>query len=1114
MALQLILGSSGSGKSYTMYNSVIQKSMDYPDDSFIVIVPEQYTMETQKKFVSLHPKKGIMNIDILSFQRLAYRIFGEVGGGDTPVLDDMGKNLIIRKVMENSKNELYIFQNDINKFGFVTEIKSVISELLQYAVSPDQIREIEVKLEDNQLLDGKLKDIEVVYRAFLEYIDQNYITSEEILDVLCDIVYESEILKNSVIAIDGFTGFTPIQYRLLGKLLKCAKDVVIAITIDAEERINVHEGMQNIFFMSKETICKLVQTAEEQMVKVNKHIILENGAQSRFGDLKDLSFLEKNIFRYNGKKFREKTDSIQIYEAMNPKEEISYIAGQIIKLTREDGYRYRDIAVITGDMDRYGDMAYRIFEQNNIPCFTDSKRSIIGNPFVEFIRSVIEIIQMNFSYESIFRYLRTGLTDISREEVDEIENYCIAMGIRGANRWKEIWVRNYRNSRSEKADLEHLNKTREKVILPLMQLYAVFKDKERTVLSLTTGLYEFIISMKIQYKLENYVTYFDSHGDRSRCGEYRQVYGKVIDLFDKITELLGSEKVSLKEYADLLDAGFEEIKVGLVPPSVDCVVVGDIERTRLDNVKVLFFAGVNDGVVPKKSESRGVLSEFDRDSLEKMEIKLAPSSREKTFIQKFYLYLIMTKPSEKLFLSFIRTDMEGKSASPSYLIYAIRKMFPLIKMCRSEGTSDIFEYIQIPKTELLWTDENCRKALSDATAMRLYGENIVGSVTRIEEFASCEFAHFLNYGLCLSEREEYEIAVRDVGTILHSVLESISSTLKEAGKSFVGLEERYRRELVNDTVIKVTQDFGNTILQDSKRNQYMVKRLIDLADRTVWAIGKQLEHGKFEPELFEVPFEILVGEGKQEKNGNQSETNQQGVKSNNTEIMLHGKIDRIDICEDEENVYVKIVDYKSGNSDFNLLKTYYGLKLQLMAYMKAAVEIEGKRHKGKKIIPAGVLYYNISNPIVEKQEEDKSNTDERILEELRTKGLVNSDPYVAKLLDDATGKSKVVPVKFSKSGEIENTRNTISSVQFRNLNEFVADKMAEMSENIIKGKVALNPYKEGKTESCTYCQYNEICGFHEEIPGMNYRKLKKISDEELWTRICRKEDEDNGSKLD
>lgn len=1103
MALQLILGSSGAGKSYEMHNRIITESMERPDGRFIVIVPEQYTMETQKNFVSLHPRKGIMNIDILSFQRLAYRIFGEVGGGDTPVLDDMGKNLIIRKVMENKKNDLYIFQNDISKFGFVTEIKSVISELLQYAVSPDKIKELEGNLGDNRLLDGKLKDIEIVYRAFMEYIDENYITAEEILDVLCEIVEQSAILKGSVIAIDGFTGFTPIQYKLIGRLLGSAKNVMIALTIDNQQKLNVHDGMHNIFFMSKETIYKLEQTALEQGVPIDEPLRMKNGKNSRFHNTGELQFLEENLFRYSRKHYMDETDAMQIYEALNPKEELECIAGQIIKLTRQGGYRYRDIAVITGDMQRYGDMAERIFGQNHIPCFIDNKRSVIGNPFVEYIRSVLEIIQMNFSYESIFRYLRTGLTDVTRAEVDQIENYCLAMGIRGFKRWNEIWIRNYRNSRSEKADLESLNTIRKKVIEPLIPLYEAFKEKDRTVLSLTTALYEFIAAGRIQYRMEQYVSYFEQQDDKSRCGEYKQVYGKVMELFDKITGLLGEEKVSLTEYAELLDAGFEEIKVGLIPPSADSVVVGDIERTRVDNIKVLFFAGVNDGVVPKKAESRGVLSEFDRESLENLDIKLAPSTREKTFIQKFYLYLIMTKPSEKLYLSFARTDMEGKGMAPSYLIYTIRKMYPKIKIYRSENLKEVFDYIQVPKSELEWTQDNCRKAISEATAMKLYGENIVGSVTRIEEFAACEFAHFLNYGLCLSEREEYEIAVRDIGTILHAVLESISTSLKKEGRSFQGLEDSYRRQIVTDTVERVTQDYGNTILKDSKRNEYMIKRLTELADRTVWAIGRQLEHGKFEPELFEVPFERQVRAGEDSQNP-----------EDKTDIMLHGKIDRIDIYEDEENVYVKIVDYKSGNSDFDLLKTYYGLKLQLMAYMKAAMELEGKRHKNKKIVPAGVLYYNINNPIVEKQDEDEQNTEERILEQLRTKGLVNSDPHIVRLFDEAGGKSKVVPVKFSKNGEIENTRNTISSIQFRGLDDFVAEKMAEMSENIIKGKVNLNPYRDGKAESCTYCQYNAICGFYEDMPGMNYRKLKKISDQEIWSRIIGKEEKEDGSKLD
>jgi len=1099
MSLQLILGGSGSGKSYHLYSRMIQDSIENPQDNFLVIVPEQYTMETQKKLVSMHPRRGIMNIDIVSFQRLAFRVFSEIGGGETKVLDDTGKNLIVRKVLESNKKELKIFGNNINKMGFVSEMKSIISELLQYAITPQQVKELSEKISDNPLLNGKLSDVQMIYLEFKKYIDEKYITAEEILDVLCGIIEDSQMIKNSVIAIDGFTGFTPIQYKLLGILLKNAKKVCITVTIDANEKINVHNGMQNIFFLSKETIAKLMEIAEKQQVKIEKHIILNDTDCYRLKDSPDLSFLEKNLFRFNGRRYEEVPESLLIFEGTNPKEEISFIAGEIMRITAENGYRYKDIAVVTADIETYGDIAANIFSQNNISSFIDNKRSIMGNPFVEFLRSALETIETGYSYDSVFRYLKTGFTDIDLQDIDELENYCLAMGIRGAKRWREKWIRNFRNSRGEKADLEKINLIRKQVVDSLGKLNEKLKDKEANVNAYILAVYEFVVSMGIQSKLAAYSTMFETSGDKSRSGEFKQIYQKVMDLFDKMVELLGEENMHIKEFAQILDAGFEDIKIGLIPPSADSVVVGDIERTRLENIKVLFFVGVNDGIVPKKSENHGILSEFDRESLEERKVKLAPSAREKAFIQKFYLYLNMTKPSQKLYVSYAKNDMNGKGIRPSYLVHTIKKMYPSVRMIDSKGAGPAFRYVSIPKSELIWSQQNCIQSISEATAISLYGKDIYGSVTRIESFAACEYAHFLNYGLSLVEREEYQLAVRDVGTILHSVLEKISTTLKENHSNFSKLNENERKQLVTDCVFEITNDYGNTIMQDSKRNEYIVNRLTNITDTTIWALGKQLEHGEFEPEAFEVPFELAAKD-----------------LPNDARMILHGKIDRIDICEDEENVYVKVIDYKSGHSDFELLKTYYGLKLQLMAYMKAAVELETKGHVGKNIIPAGVLYYNIDDPIVEKENEDQESTEARILEQLCTKGLINSDKNVVKKFDNTidSGKSKVIPVKYSKDGEVASTRNTISSKQFKVLDGFVYDKMTQMSTDIVKGNISINPYKDKKSCSCTYCEYNAVCGFYEDLPGMEYRKLKQFDDETLWTRICQKDNSVDNSDQD
>ncbi|MFR2545062.1 MAG: PD-(D/E)XK nuclease family protein, partial [Lachnospira sp.] len=693
MSLQFITGGSGAGKSEYLSRLVCEESVRRPHDNFIVVVPEQYTMETQKKLVHMHSRKGILNIDVVSFERLAYKVFEELGGGNRPVLDDTGKNLIVRRVLEKEKKKLDYFGSSIEKTGFVSELKSVISELLQYGITPQQLGEIGENVKEKQQLSAKLKDIRLVYKEFMAFLSTNYITSEEILDVLCGLVEKSKLIAGSEIIFDGFTGFTPIQYKLMRLLLVYSKGIKISVTIDKKERPTGHEGWNNLFFMSKEMMNRLIAICEEEGINVDDTVCVDRDINYRYEGAKDLAYLERNLFRYKGGVYTGTPENIRIYEGSNPKEELQYIVSEILQLTRKEGFRYRDIAVVTADLETYGKVAANMMKQNDIPAFLDYKRSVAANPYVEMLCSALEIVEKGYPYDTMFRYLRTGLTGISRHDIDMLENYCLAVGIRGSRAWHEPWKKKMKRS-TYQPELETLNALREQIMAPFLNLEAVLKDKEANVRAYVTAVYEFVTALHSAEQIK-VLSECEPAGN-----EYEQLYAKVLELFDRIVELLGEENVSLKEFNRIVAAGFEEMKVGLLPPTSDCVMIGDIERTRLDNVKVLFFAGVNDGVVPKKNENCSVLSETDRSILEAQEIVLSPSAREKAFIQKFYLYLMMTKASHRLYLSYAKKSSDGKTALPSYLIRNVRRMFPDVRITDADGQDGQFVYLKIPKQDI------------------------------------------------------------------------------------------------------------------------------------------------------------------------------------------------------------------------------------------------------------------------------------------------------------------------------------------------------------------------------------------------------------------------------
>lgn len=1144
MSLQFILGGSGSGKTYRLYTELIRMSIEDPDTRYIAIVPEQFTMQTQKEIVTLHPRHGVMNIDIVSFNRLAYRIFEELAIENPQVLDDMGKSMVLRKVAAGKKKELVLYKEHLSKNGFISQLKSMLSEMYQYGITPDMLKE-ELPQSMSPMLKQKLFDISVMYQGFKDYIKDKYITTEEILDVFCRVLPQSELIKNSVITLDGYTGFTPVQYRILGLFLRFCKKVIVTVTIDPQENMSRRTGIQELFYMSRQMIWKLNDLAEEENAVREKDVLIMEHPAVRFRQAGEnmenpLDFLEQNLYRYKGKVSKDFT-SIRLVKALNPSEEILFVIHSMEEAIRTRGLRYRDMAVITGDLGSYANEIIHQFQVNGIPFFLDDKKSILKNPMVELIRAATQMIQKDFTYESVFRYVRTALIVSDEEKTDRMENYVIAMGIRGFKRWDSTWEGWYRGAKE--LNLEELNEFRERIIAPLRGLREAFRKEDSTVRTMTAAVTELLMELEIEEKLLAYEARFKDMGEMILAKEYSQVYGLVMDLFDRLAGLLGEEHVSGKEYGEILDAGFSEIKVGLIPASVDRVVVGDITRTRLDHVKILFFVGVNDGIVPVKKEKSSLFTDREREFLGAQAIELAPTSKEEGFRQRFYLYLALTKPEQELCLSYSAMDGSGKSLRPSTLIGELKKLFPglteslpqkdQVPLSMREAKDSLLHglreyrmngennrFLELFKAFLLsdrYSGEGKKlldaafytyeeKGIGKVAARALYGSVISGSVTRMEQYASCAYAHFLNYGLELMERQEYELAAMDIGNLFHDSIDLCFQKIKEEGKDFKTLSEEERKSLVHECVSLVTGEYGNTILKSSARNAYLAGKVERITDRTMWALTEQLKKGDFVPVGFEVAFS--------------ASDHLKAMRiplSGEEAIHLRGRIDRLDLCEDEDAVYVKIIDYKSGSTAFDLTSLFYGLQLQLVVYMDAALEMEERHRPEKKIIPAGIFYYNIGDPVVDKEGNmTDSQIDQRMLKQLRMNGLVNTDLNSISHLDrEIETESDVIPVAM-KNGIIQEARSSVAGGnRFKALRQFVQEKLKTEGQEILDGVIDVKPYKQGNRSACDYCPYHAVCGFDLKTEGYGYRKFKALKSEEIWPVIeGEKEAKDDGDQLD
>ena len=600
--------------------------------------------------------------------------------------------------------------------------------------------------------------------------------------------------------------------------------------------------------------------------------------------------------------------------------------------------------------------------------------------------------------------------------------------------------------------------------------------------------------------------------------EYNQIYGIVMDLLDKMVEILGNETVSRQEFRQLLETGLSQAKVALIPPSIDQVMVGDMERSRLKDIKALFFVGVNEGNIPKNTQTGGILSELDRDFFKDQGVELAPGPKELMNMQRFYLYLNLTKPREQLVLSFSDTNAKGEGISPAYLIGSIRALYPKLEIVRvQEGEDGVYpenpeaglelfleklaretsrEYETLEQVDEVfgelysWYLKNAdykdtvqklvqsaflrkpQDVISQSVAGALYGEVSPYSATRLERFAACAFAHFLQYGMKLTERVEYEFKAMDMGNVMHRALENFAEEVRKKGLNWKELTREQREMIADECLDEIVADYGNTVLKSSARNEYMIERTRRILRRTVWALQKQLEQGEFQPEGFEVTFG-------------------------------GGRIDRVDVMEDpdQNKVYVKVIDYKTGNTSFDLVYLYHGLQLQLMIYLDGALQVEQKKYAGREVVPAGVFYYNIKDPMIqEKIDADLETVSSGIMKELKMNGLVQSDPDIVQKMDSSLSS---IPVTFNKDGSFRKNSSVASREQFAVLGRYVRTKIEKLRSSILAGDAEVSPYELGKKNACTYCPYVSVCGFDRKLPGYEFRRLKNFSDEELWKAFDR-----------
>ncbi|WP_415330428.1 helicase-exonuclease AddAB subunit AddB [Clostridium perfringens] len=1150
MGLKIIYGRAGTGKSTFCINQIKKKINNSPNNKLILLVPEQFTFQTENKVLSAIGERYVLNAEVLSFKRLAHNVFNECGGATRTIMGDAGKSMLIFKVLEDLGDNMTVFKNASRQKGFIDIASKTITEFKKYNVN-NKVLDLTINEIEDENLKMKMEELKDVFNEFNSRLHEGYVDEEDQLLLLNEKLDGCSLYDGAEIWIDEFSSFTPNQLSVIGKLLKRAKSVNITLSID---EVNSLKGESDLFVATKNTEKRLMNLIQEEGIAFSGYINLNEDIPYRFKENKELAHIERQLYAYPFKQYRGKNNSLRLYRANNNYDEIEFVAKDILRLVREKQYRFKDISVICRDVDNYEKVVSAIFSEYEIPYYIDKKIDIASNPLIVFINSAVDIISKNWTYESMFKYLKTGLIKEFRgiegaELIDELENYVLAYGIKG-KKWMEEWV-NYSSSilkeeeisEENKQRLERLNDIRETIVTPLDEFNKQCKGK-KTLKEFATILYEFLDSkLDIMDTLDKYVDYFKENDMAIEAKEYSEVRDIFIDVLEQEVDVLGNEVMDLNEFMKVLNIGLSQYEMGLIPVALDQVNIGDITRIKSRGTKALYIIGVNDGVLPSASKEEGILSDNDREILLEKGISLASDTRTKIFEEQFLVYTAFAIAEEYLVVTYPLADFEGKSQRPSIIVHRLKKILPNVKE-ESEGfklVDDKYEKIsaKIPTlNELMiairknydgaeiedywkyvyhwylrepkWKEriEYVRKGLeytnlenniSKEKAKKLYEDNknkISLSVSRLERYAQCPFAYYIQYGLKAKDRKIYEFTAPDLGSFMHEILDEFTNEIKEKDLKWSDLSKENCRNIINSLVDNQVKNNKSSILNSSKRYSYFTDRFKRILTKSVMVISEQMKRSDFEIYKNELAFGFS-------KDVNSIKLDLPSGES----FYLNGRIDRVDKLNLDGETYLRIIDYKTGSKKFDLNKFYNGLQMQLLVYLDALIN-NSENIVENQAMPGAILYFRIDDPILKSkgdltEEEIKS----EVLKELKLEGLLLDEVKVVKAMDNTLEPgthSLIIPANMKKAGDLGKNKALITMEQFELLRKYVNEKMVEICQNMIEGKIDIEPCKENKNIVCDYCNYSHICQFDSSLEDNRYKVIPKKKDEDIWKSINEK----------
>lgn len=1104
--LRIISGRSGSGKTREMLN-LMRKS-----ENAVYIVPEQYSFAAEKKVTEFFGMSGMGFPSVYSFRRLAYYFEELYGGVCSESLAGAGRVMVLGDIVRKLSDKLTLFGGSARRGEMANEAAVIVTTFKQYGITEEKIKRA-MEQTENALLKKKLNDCMLIRCAYAEFMEDGYRDADDVLEGLKKNIAQTDYMKGKDVFIDSFQAFTPLEYGVIGEMLTKCKSVTVALCAP--------EGGDE-FVTARRSCDALEKLAKKHGVPFGGICELE-GAMLTGAD--EMKVLEESFFD-DSSVYDKKTDNIVLHRARDEYGEVVRAAMEIERLCRDEGYRFRDIVVIARDMAPYEKSLVRVFENFDIPLFMDKKTPLSGEAAAIFLLSAIKTISHGWKLRDVFSYMKSAFSPIDPIGASELENYCLAAGIR-AKDWKsdEKWDMSVSVKEEENREdyIEHINSLRLAVAKPLVKLEAKIKGRH-TGRELSIAFYEFMEECAVEEKINTIATRLAESGESEEALRMKQVYDMMIGVLESFCDAFSEKVLTAEEFLNIITSGIESVEIGVIPATTDSVCAGSIDRARGHGAKAAIVIGAAEGVFPAVPKDTGIFTNADRHELEKYGIELPPDTLGKAYMEESLVYSALTCATEKLFVSF---PVGKDGANPSTIIKRLKRVFPyavctdefkpsgamnqishdkstyenfVVAYSKARKGEDIGDEwltaLEYYKNSPLWKDrvreierhtsyENRSELIRSELIANRYGDGINTSVSGLERYAKCPFSYFAKVTLGLKERKELEVTAADSGTFLHEFVDLFGKSLAEDGKTWRDVDPGYIDKKTEEISLQLIAGLNRHMLETSPRLMQLFVRLKRIAKRSVTALSNHMKKGMFEPLGYEIVFD---------KNGSFKPLTID--LPNGQKAVLRGRVDRADILETERGKFVRIIDYKSGEKKFSLSNIYYGFDLQLAIYLTCICE-------GGNYRPAGMLYFKIDDPVVERSSaRDEEKLEKEIMKKLKMDGLVLEDDEILTAMDAmyASG-SDVVPVKRTKDGTFTENSKVATESEFKAISRHAKNAVRKLCEEILSGRSDISPTK----SACKYCEMKALCGFDTAIKGCSIRKNDKLNDKEALLKIINEE---------